>query len=122
MQNVPPGTRQRRFSGEESCVQREINLDGGEISILKALGLSGMALNGKMLVEHAGEMEEAELVDSLQGLMIQGYVLSTKVNVLNMEDILRSSFRVNPSYARDLRDALQPGRRREERPRRRRRG
>ena len=103
-------------------MQREINLDGGEITILKALGLSGTALNGKMLIEHSGEMEEAELVDSLQGLMMQGYVLSSKAIVQNVDDVLRSSFRVNPSYARDLRDALHPGRRREERPRRRRRG
>jgi hypothetical protein len=122
MQNVPPGTRQRRFSSQEFCVQREINLDGGEITILKALGLSGTALNGKMLIEHSGEMEEAELVDSLQGLMMQGYILSSKAIVQNVDDVLRSSFRVNPSYARDLRDALHPGRRREERPRRRRRG
>jgi hypothetical protein len=103
-------------------VQREIHLDGGEICILKAIGLSGTALNGKMLMERAGEMESAELVDSLHGLMMQGYVLSAKVNVQTVEDIERSFFRVNPSYARELRDALRPGgRRREERPRRRRR-
>ena len=103
-------------------MQHEINLDGGEISILKAIGLSGTSLNGKMLMERSGEMESAELLDSLQGLMMRGYVLSTKVNVQTVEDIERSSFRVNPSYARELRDALRPGgRRREERPRRRRR-
>jgi hypothetical protein len=103
-------------------VQREINLNGGEISILKALGLSGTPLNGKMLMERSGDMEAAELIDSIQGLLMLGYVLSSKAIVQDVDDVLRSSFRVNPSYSRDLRDALRPGgRRREERPRRRRR-
>jgi hypothetical protein len=51
-----------------------------------------------------------------------GYVISSKVNVGSMEDVERSFFRVNASYARDLRDAINPGRRREEKTRRRRRG
>jgi len=38
-----------------------------------------------------------------------------------MEDVERAVFHVNASYARDLRDALNPSRRREERSRRRRR-
>jgi hypothetical protein len=100
-------------------VEREIKLDGGEISVLKAIGLSGTSLNGKMFLARVGEMESAELIDTLNGLMTQGYVLSTKVNVQNTEDIERTAFRVNPSYARDLRDALRPGgRKREDRPRR----
>jgi len=39
-----------------------------------------------------------------------------------MEDVERAVFRVNASYARDLKDAIQPGRRREREQRRRRRG
>jgi hypothetical protein len=35
-----------------------------------------------------------------------------------MEDVERAVFRVNASYARDLRDALTPGRRREREGRR----
>jgi len=101
-------------------VQREIKLDGGEISVLKALGLSGSPVIGKILLDRV-EMEYAELADALGGLIALGYVLSTKVNVQTKEDIERSAFRVNPSYSRDLRDALAPaGRKREERPRRRR--
>jgi hypothetical protein len=92
-------------------VQREIHLDGGEISILKAIGFSG-GLHGKILLERIGDMEFAELADSLTGLMTLGYILATKVNVNTREDMERAGFRVNPSYARDLRDALQPGGRR----------
>ena len=103
-------------------MRREINLSGGEISILKALGLSGAPVQGKMLVERS-DMEPAEFLDMLDGLITIGYVLSSKVNVNNMEDVEHAFFRVNPSYARDLRDATRPGLRREEdRTRRRRRG
>ena len=102
-------------------MEREIRLDGGEVSVLKALGLSGAPLPGKMLLDRVGEMERVELMETLTGLMDQGYVMSSKVNVMEIEDVERSTFRVNPSYSRDLRDALRPGgRKREERSRRRR--
>jgi hypothetical protein len=103
-------------------MRREINLSGGEITLLKTLGLSGTPFYGKLLVEHVGEMEQAEFLDELNGLIEQGYVLADKVNVRTMDDVERSVFRVNASYARDLKDAIQPGRRREREQRRRRRG
>jgi len=103
-------------------MHREINLSGGEITLLKTLGLSGTPTYGKVLVEQIGERDQAEFLDELNGLIELGYVLSDKVNVRTMEDVERAVFRVNASYARDLRDALHPGRRREEKGRRRRRG
>src|ERR1700736_5494425 len=101
-------------------MRREINLSGGEITLLKTMGLSGMPVYGKQLIEKIGEMETAEFLDELNGLVSLGYVLCDKVNVRTMEDVERSVFRVNASYARDLRDAIQPGRRRERQQRRRR--
>ncbi|HJX98558.1 MAG TPA: hypothetical protein VJ281_06755 [Chthoniobacterales bacterium] len=101
---------------------REINLSGGEITLLKTLGLSGTPTYGKLLVEQVSEIGEAEFLDELNGLMEQGYVLADKVNVRTMEDVERAVFRVNASYARDLKDALHPGRRRDKEQRRRRRG
>ena len=103
-------------------MNREINLSGGEITLLKTLGLSGTPTYGKLLVEQVSEIGEAEFLDELSGLMEQGYVLADKVNVRTMEDVERSVFRVNASYARDLKDAIQPGRRRDKEQRRRRRG
>jgi len=103
-------------------MRREIKLSGGEITLLKTMGLSGTPVYGKLLVERIGEMESAEFIDELNGLISQGYVLSDKVNLRTMEDVERARFRVNASYARDLRDALNPSRRREEKSRRRRRG
>jgi hypothetical protein len=103
-------------------MKREINLSGGEITLLKTLGLSGTPTYGKIMVEHVGEMDKGEFLDELNGLIEQGYVLSDKVNVRTMEDVERAVFRVNASYARDLKEAIHPGRRREEKGRRRRRG
>jgi hypothetical protein len=103
-------------------MRREINLSGGEISILKTIGLSGAPVYGKLLIERVGEMEPAEFLDELNGLISLGYVLSDKVNIRKMEDMEKAVFRVNASYAHDLRDAIQPGRRREQQRRRRRRG
>jgi hypothetical protein len=95
-------------------MHREIKLDGGEITVLKTLGLSGSQMFGKQLMDHMGEMETAEFIDTLNGLISLGYVLSNKVNVRVMEDVERAFFRVNGAYAHDLRDAINPGRRREQ--------
>ena len=102
-------------------MHREINLSGSEITLLKTLGLSGTPTYGKLLIEKIGEMEAAEFLDELDGLISLGYILSDKVNVRTMEDVERTLFRVNASYARELKDAIHPGRRREREPRRRRR-
>src|ERR1700686_4459767 len=90
-------------------MKREINLSGGEITLLKTLGLSGTPTYGKMLVESIGDMEQGEFLDDLTGLISQGYILADKVNIRTMEDVERTVFRVNASYARDLKDALHPG-------------
>lgn len=100
---------------------REIDLTGSEITVLKTLGLSGNAMPGKFLAQQAGEMEFAEFQDVLQGLITMGYVLSNKVTVRTRDDLERASFRVNPSYAHDLRAAIDPARRRAVERRRRRR-
>ena len=114
-------TRQDEEWGEKLGVPRDIHLSGGDISILKVLGLRGAPVQGKTLAEHSGGMETAELVDAINGLITMGYVLSGKSRFYSMEDVERSTFRVNPSYAHDLQEAVQPGRRREQHERRRRR-
>lgn len=94
-------------------MSREIRLDGGEISILKKIGLSGAPLMGKLLLERNEEMEKGELLDTLHGLMEQGYVVSDKVSVRTIEDVEKASFRVNAAFSKDLQDAVNPSRRRE---------
>jgi len=92
---------------------RDIKLDGGEISLLKKIGLSGAPLLGKLLIDRIEEMETGEFLDTLSGLMDLDYVLSNKVNVRTMEDVERAFFRVNPTHAKDLQDAVNPARKRE---------
>jgi hypothetical protein len=92
---------------------RDIKLDGGEISILKKIGLSGSPLYGKLLLDRIDEMETGEFLDSLSGLIDQGYVISNKVNIRKMEDVEKAFFRVNPTYSKDLQDAVNPSRKRE---------
>jgi hypothetical protein len=92
---------------------REIKLDGGEITLLKTIGLSGAQVYGKMLLDRADAMETGEFLETLTGLIEQGYVISNKVNIRLVEDVERAFFRVNATYAKDLRDAVNPARRRE---------
>jgi hypothetical protein len=96
-------------------MSREIKLDGGEITVLKTLGLSGTQLQGEILMERMEGMEVAEVLDTINGLIALGYVLSSKVNLRTADDVQRALLRVNPSYSRELKEALNPSRGRDER-------
>jgi hypothetical protein len=91
---------------------REIKLDGGEISLLKSIGMSGTQMYGKLLLERIDTVP-SEFLETLDGLLSLGYVLSNKVNVRTVEDVERAFFRVNPAYAKDLREAVNPSRSRD---------
>jgi hypothetical protein len=99
----------------------EISLNGGEISILKTIGLSGASMAGAQLADRMDEMESAEFLDTLSGLISMDYVVPNKVNIRTMDDVKSASFRVNPASARDLKDAVYPSRKKAESGRRRRR-
>jgi hypothetical protein len=99
----------------------EISLNGGEISILKTLGLSGGTMAGAQLADRLEEMDGAEFLETLSGLMALDYVVSNKVNIRTMEAVKTATFRVNPAHSRDLRDAVYPSRQKPETGRRRRR-
>jgi hypothetical protein len=106
---------------------RELNLNGGEITLLKKIGLSGAQMYGKLLVDHLEKDEGPAFLETLNGLIEQDFVLSNKVGVRTLEDVESAFFRVNPAFAIALRDATNPARRRareqqrERRQRRRRR-
>ena len=86
----------------------DINLDGTEISIIKALGLSGSGLQGEQLIERVGGLADAELLDALQGLISIGYVSAEKSAIHSIDDLKGTEFRVNSGYLRDLKEALDP--------------
>lgn len=94
-------------------MSRELTLDGGEITVLKKIGLSGGQIYGKLLTDDLEKDEIPIFLDTLAGLMEQNYILSNKVNIRLIEDVERAFFRVNPAFAVELRDAASPARRRE---------
>ena len=88
--------------------KNEIHLDGSEVTVIKALGLGGGEIDGGTLLERAGDLMEAELIDTLKGLISQGYVEADKTTFYNRRDMKEIMFHVNSGYAKDLREALNP--------------
>ena len=87
---------------------RDINLDGTEISVIKALGFGSSETLGKDLIESCADLPIAELIDCLQGLMSIGYVVADRSGFYKKEDMEIVHFRVNSGYMKDLREALDP--------------
>jgi len=85
----------------------DINLDGGEISIIKALGLGGSDVEGEILIERLPQLEPAELIDTLKGLLMMGYI-SADQSFSALEDMKKTNFHVNSGYSKDLKEALDP--------------
>jgi hypothetical protein len=96
-------------------------LSGGEITVLKQIGLSGTQVYGKLLLDKVEDVERAEFIETLTDLIALDYVVANKVNIRTAEDVETAFFRVSPVHARDLRAAINPSRGREERGRRERR-
>ncbi len=88
--------------------KREINLDGTEISVIKALGLGGGEIDGETLVSRAGDLDASELIDALKGLIGQGYIDADKDSFYSLRDMEKINFHVNTGYAKDLKEAMNP--------------
>jgi len=84
-----------------------INLDGGEVSIIRTLGFGGAPMMGRDLKSRMSGMEDAELYDILQTLIAVGYVCANR-DLSRVEDIDRATFFTNPGYAKELKEALDP--------------
>jgi hypothetical protein len=87
---------------------REIQLDGAEISIIKALGASSSEIDGMTLITRCQELEVAEIIDTLRGLMSQGFVDADSNAFYTEEDMEKVNFRINSGYSKDLKDAIDP--------------
>jgi hypothetical protein len=87
---------------------REIQLDGTEISIIKALGIGGGEIDGETLIERCQDLEIAELIDTVRGLMSLGYVDADSNSFYNKKEMVDINFRVNSGYSKDLKEALDP--------------
>jgi hypothetical protein len=96
----------------------DIHLDGGEISIIKALGFSGTGLPGEALMARVGNLGEAEFLDAVKGLLAVGYLSCEGGVPKRVEDLRKITFHVNSGYARDLKEAIDPGFSKPAKPRR----
>ena len=97
---------------------REIHLDGGEITVLKAVGLSGARIKGRTLVERLENMGVAELIDTLDSLMMFGHLEATTERFSSIHDVETADFWVNSGRLKELREAISG---RDDKPERRRR-
>ena len=88
--------------------KNDIQLDGGEITIIKALGLTGGEISGEELMVRVPELMEAELIDSIKGLIMMGYVVADRQAFYNKEGLQQTKFYVNSGYSKDLKDAMDP--------------
>jgi len=86
----------------------DINLDGAEISLLKALGIGGGEISGEDLMKRVQGLEAAELIDTLKGLIAMGYVDADKDAFYSLEEMGPIHFMVNSGYAKDLKEAIDP--------------
>ena len=88
--------------------QSNIILDGGEISIIKALGFGGSETAGQVLLDRVPDLEIAEVIDALGGLVMMGYVIADKASFNSSDDFSKTNFHVNSGYARELKEAMDP--------------
>ena len=84
-----------------------INLDGAETSVIKTLGVGGSAMTGKELATRLAGIGGNELFDILKTLCDVGYVNSSR-DIGQPQDVEGATFFVNPGYAKDLKEALDP--------------
>ena len=87
---------------------REIQLDGTETSVIKAIGIGGGEIDGGTLISRCEDLDLAELIDALRGLMMQGFVEADSSSFYSAKEMEAVNFRVNSGYAKDLKDAVDP--------------
>lgn len=85
----------------------KINLDGGEISIIRALGFAGSPMAGHDLKGRVGQMSDQDLAETLRTLIALGYVTSTP-DLDRVDDLDKVMFAVNSGYSKELKETLEP--------------
>ena len=86
----------------------EIHLDGGEIQMIKAIGIGGSNISGETLVDRVNGMEESDFLDTLHGLITMGYIMADKQSMHNYDDVKRAEFHINSGYSKALKEAIDP--------------
>jgi len=86
----------------------DIYLDGGEVAIVKAIGLGGTVATGEMILDRAKNLDIYEAMDVLKGLMLIGYVISDRDSFRDNDDFREAEFHLNSGYTKALRNAIDP--------------
>lgn len=86
----------------------DIQLDGAEISVLKAIGIGGGEVDGETLLQRCKGLDASALIDTLKGLIDVGYVDSDASSFYSAPEVEKASFRVNSGWAKDLSEAVDP--------------
>ena len=88
-------------------MSNEFNLDGVEVSIIKALGFGAGDMSGKALAQRVPELSEYELIQAVQTLVSMGYV-TADTSFGAAEDFRATNFQINSGYQRELKESLAP--------------
>lgn len=86
--------------------RHEIELDGAEITVLKAIGLGGTFVDGKSIYDKCKGLNEKDIIESLQNLIALGYVNTDNEVFYSMSDIKTIDFQANPNYSKELKSAM----------------
>lgn len=87
---------------------RDIQLDGSEVTVIKTLGCGGAEMDGEQLLSKIPAMDPNEVSSVLRDLISLGYVNADKSSFYNTEEFHKTNFQVNPGYAKELKNALDP--------------
>ena len=86
----------------------DIYLDGGEIAIVKAIGIGGSAITGADILDRAKNLDIYEAMDVLKGLMMTGYVICDRDSFRDNDDFREAEFHINSGYTKALKLAIDP--------------
>lgn len=86
----------------------DIYLDGGEISIVKAIGIGGGVTSGETLLERVPALDIYDAIDVLKGLTTTGYVICDRDSFRDHDDFRQAEFHVNSGYTKALKHAVDP--------------
>jgi hypothetical protein len=89
-------------------VTNDLNLDGVEVSIIKALGFGASDISGAALTQRIPELGEMELMSTLKTLLAMGYVEADRSSFGSAEEFRTTLFHVNSGYQRELKESLSP--------------
>jgi hypothetical protein len=89
-------------------MSKDINLDGTEVSIIKALGFGSGEKSGETLASLVSDLAPVELIDTMKGLVTMGYVSCDTASFQTQEEFEKANFHINSGYARELKETLNP--------------